>query len=102
MPLVAGRPQMDRDVHLRIVGKLAILIHTKEGIAQWCALSVNLYRVATLPTMHDMRAAVPQALHQRFADDSGVAGKAVHSTECLEYLVAHGPQYGYFPKPAKL
>ena len=43
-------------------GKLAIIVHSKEGITQGCILSINVYGVTTLPIMHDMRVAVPQAL----------------------------------------
>ena len=82
-------------------GKPAIIIHSKEGIAQGCVLSMNLYGVSTLPLVHDMREAVPEALQPWFADDSGAAGEAVHAAACLEYLVVNGPRLGYFPEPAK-
>ena len=52
-------------------GKSAISIHSKEGIAQGCVQSINVYAVGTLPLEHDMRKAIPQALQLWFADDAG-------------------------------
>ena len=80
---------------------LAIIIHSKEGIAQGCVLSINAYGVATLPLMHDMRVDVPQTLPPWFANDTGAAGKVVYNIKCLAYLVIHGPRFGYYPEPAK-
>ena len=62
---------------------------------------MNIYGVSTLPLVHDMRTAVPDALQPWFADNSGAARKAVHAAACLEYLVINGPGQGYFPEPAK-
>jgi hypothetical protein len=45
--------------------------------------------------------AVPDALAPAYADDTAAAGKAVHNSVCLSYLVRHGPRYGYFPEPGK-
>jgi mono/diheme cytochrome c family protein len=77
------------------------MILSREGIAQGCTLSMNLYRVALLPLLKRMHEAVPDALAPAYADDTAAAGKAVHNVACLSYLFCHGPGYGYFPDPGK-
>jgi len=73
----------------------------REGIAQGCSLSMNLYGVALLPLLKRMRVAVPDALAPACADNAAAAGKAVHNAACLSYLLPHGHRYGYFPEPGK-
>jgi hypothetical protein len=80
-------------------GKPPIMILSREGIAQGCSLSMNLYGVALLPLLKRMHEAVPDALVPTYADDTAAAGKAVHNAVCLSYLLHHGPRYGYFPDP---
>ena len=82
-------------------GKLAIIIQSKEEITQGCVQSINACGISTLTLEHDTRAAIPQTLQPWFAHDAGAVDKAKHSTECLEYLVIHGPLFGYYPEPSK-
>jgi hypothetical protein len=83
-------------------GKPPIRILSREGIAQGCSLSMNLYGVAAhLSLLKRMRVSVPDALAPAFADGTAAAGKAVHNVACLSYLVRHRPRYGYFPEPGK-
>ena len=82
-------------------GKPPILILSRQGIAQGCGLSMNLYVVALLLLLKRMHAAVPDALAPTYTDDTAAACKAVHNAACLSYLLCHGPRYGYFPNPGK-
>jgi hypothetical protein len=103
----ASRFAFNRYRHQNIVfvrdrpGTPPIRILSREGIAQGCSLSMNLYGVALLPLLKRMRVAVPDALAPAYADDTAAAGKAVHNAACLSYLMRHGPRYGYFPEPGK-
>ena len=54
------------------------------------------------PLAEGMRAAIPESLQPWFADDLSSGGKATHNAACLNYLMEHGPRYGYFPSPSKL
>ena len=83
-------------------GKPHIRILSREGIAQGCSLSMNLYGVALLPLLKRMQVAVSDALAPAYEDDTVAAGKAVHNSACLSNLLRHGPrQWGYFPDPGK-
>jgi hypothetical protein len=82
-------------------GKPPITILSREGIAQGCGLSMNLYGVALLPLLKRMHEAVPDALAPAYTDDTAAASKAVHYAASLSYLLQHGPRYGYFPDPGK-
>jgi hypothetical protein len=82
-------------------GKPPITILSREGIAQGCSFSMNLYGVAHLPLLKRMHEAVPDALALAYMDDTAAAGKAVHNVACLSYLLRHGPRYGCFPDPGK-
>jgi hypothetical protein len=73
-------------------GKLPFWILSREGIAQGCSLSMNLYGVALLPLLKRMQAAVPDALAPAYADDTAAAGKAVHNVACLSFLLCHEPR----------
>jgi hypothetical protein len=103
----ASRFAFNRYRHQNIVyvrdrpGKPPFWILSREGIAQECSLSMNLYGVALLPLLKRMQAAVPDALAPAYADDTAAAGKAVHNAACLSFLLRHGPRYGYFPDPGK-
>ena len=54
-----------------------------------------------LPLAETMRRNIPTTLQPRFADNSASGGTAKDNAACLQYLIEHGPQYGYFPNPAK-
>jgi hypothetical protein len=82
-------------------GKPPFWILSREGIAQGCSLSMNLYGVALLPLLNRMHAAVPDALAPAYADDTAAAGKAVHNAACLSFLLRHVPRYGYYPDPGR-
>jgi hypothetical protein len=82
-------------------GKPLIRILYREGIAQVCSLSMNLYEVALLPLLKRMQVAVPDALAPAYADDTAAAGKTMHNAACLCYLLHHGPRYSYLPDPRK-
>jgi hypothetical protein len=82
-------------------GKPPFWILSREGIAQGCSLSMNLYGVALLPLLKRMQAAVPDALAPIYVDDTAAAGKAAHNAACLSFLLCHGPRYGYFLNPGK-
>ena len=55
-----------------------------------------------LPLAEQMQIVIPRTLQPWFANDSASSGTAKDNTACLQYLIEHGPQYGYFPSPAKL
>jgi hypothetical protein len=103
----ASRFAFNRYRHQNIVfvhnrpGKPPITILFREGIAQGCSLSMNLYGVSLLPLFKRMHEAVPDALAPAYADDTATADKAMHNAACLSYLLRHGPRYGYFPDPRK-
>ena len=82
-------------------GKPPILLLCKEGIPQGCTLSMFSFGVGTMPLCEKMRQAVPEALQPWYADDAGAAGKARAGARCLEYLVEHGPKYGYYSEVEK-
>jgi hypothetical protein len=82
-------------------GKPPIMILCREGIAQGCSLSMNLYGVPFLPLLKRMHKAVPDALALAYTDDTAAAGKAMHNAACLSYLLCHGLRYGYSPDPGK-
>ena len=82
-------------------GKPTIIIHSKEGIAQGCCLSMNIYGVTTMPLVMETREAVPEALQPWFADGTAATGRAEYNARCLEYLVINRPEIGYFPEPGK-
>jgi hypothetical protein len=82
-------------------GKSPIWVLSREGIAQGCSLSMNLYGVALFPLLERMQVTVPDALALAYTDDTAAAGKAVHNAECLSYLLPHGLRYSYFPDPGK-
>jgi hypothetical protein len=82
-------------------GKEALVIHSKEGITQGDCFAMSLYGVALLPLATRMREVVPHALQPWYADDAGAAGEARWNAACLNYLVRHGPRYGYFFEPDK-
>ena len=82
-------------------GRPTIVIHSKEGITQGDCFAMNLYGVALLPLAKQMRSKFPTALQPWFADDSGAAGEAEANAGCLDFLVKHGPKYGYFAEPSK-
>ena len=52
-----------------------------------------------LPLAEKIRIAVPRTLQPWFADDSASSNTAKDNAACLQYLMEHGPQYGYFPSP---
>ena len=54
-----------------------------------------------LPLAEGMRKAIPESLQPWFAHNSSSGGKAIHNAACLNYLLEHGPRYGYFPSPSK-
>ena len=59
------------------------------------------YRVGMLPMADKMRVATPKTLQPWFDENSASKGIARHSAACLNYLIGHGPRYGYFPSPSK-
>ena len=54
------------------------------------------------PLAEKTRIAIPRTLQQWFADDLASSGTAKDNAACLQYLIEHGPQSGYFPSPEKL
>ena len=54
-----------------------------------------------LPLAEKMWREIPNTVQPWFTDDSGPGGAAKDNAACLHYLMDHGPQYGYFPSPAK-
>jgi hypothetical protein len=82
-------------------GKSPIRVLSREGIAQRCSLSMNLYGVALLPLLKRMQEAFPDVLAPTYADDTAAARQIVHNVACLSYLLRHGPRYGCFPDPGK-
>ncbi|KAL7530960.1 hypothetical protein ACHAXR_003773, partial [Thalassiosira sp. AJA248-18] len=54
-----------------------------------------------MPLAARMRETIPDALQPWFADDAAGTGKAIHNAQCLDFLMTHGPRYGYFPEPDK-
>ena len=44
---------------------------------------------------------IPEYLQPWVANDSSSGGKVIHNATCLNYLLEHGPRYGYFPSPSK-
>jgi hypothetical protein len=94
----ASRFAFNRYRHQNIVyvrnrpGKPPIRILSREGIAQGCSFSMNLYGVALLPLLKRMQAAVPDARAPAYVDDTAAAGKAVHNAACRSFLLRHGPK----------
>ncbi|KAL7525951.1 hypothetical protein ACHAXR_001236, partial [Thalassiosira sp. AJA248-18] len=82
-------------------GDPAIVIHSKEGITQGDCRAMSIYGVGLMPLASRMREAIPDALQPWFADDAAGAGKAADNARCLNFLMTHGPKYGYFPEPDK-
>jgi hypothetical protein len=72
-------------------GKPPIWILSREGIAQGCSLSMNIYGVVLLPLLKRMRVAIPDALAPAYVDDAAAAGKAVHNWRVLVTYYALGP-----------
>ncbi|KAL7533156.1 hypothetical protein ACHAXR_005075, partial [Thalassiosira sp. AJA248-18] len=62
---------------------------------------MSIYGVGLMPLASRMRTAIPDALQPWFADDAAGAGKAINNARCLNFLMEHGPKYGYFPEPDK-
>ena len=103
----ASRFLFNRYRHFNLVyvrrepGQPPITIQCQEGIAQGCVLAMQTYGIALLPLYRRMRADIPEALQLWYADDASSVGSAEANARCLEYLVEHGPRYGYIPKPEK-
>ena len=103
----ASRFLFNRYRHFNLVyvrrepGQPPIPIQCQEGIAQGCVLAMQTYGIALLPLCRRMRADIPEALQLWYADDASSVGSAEANARCLEYLVEHGPWYGYIPKPEK-
>ncbi|KAL7525020.1 hypothetical protein ACHAXR_000825 [Thalassiosira sp. AJA248-18] len=62
---------------------------------------MSIYGVGPIPLAARMRETIPEAPQPWFADDAAGAGKAIHNAQCLDFLMTHGPKYGYFPEPDK-
>ena len=93
---------LGQSVHLRQTGEAGDHNALKRGdCTRVNPLDGCVWICNILPLVHNMRVAVPQALQQWFADDSGATGNAVHNAECLEYLVVYRSRYGYYSEPAK-
>ncbi|KAL7526155.1 hypothetical protein ACHAXR_001348, partial [Thalassiosira sp. AJA248-18] len=82
-------------------GSPAIVIHSKEGVTQGDCRAMSIYGVGLMPLAARMRETIPNALQPWFANEAAGAGKAVHNAQCLNFLMTHGPKYGYFPEPDK-
>ena len=77
------------------------IIYSKEGALQGDVFGATIYGVGMLPLADGMQIAIQQTLQPWFADDSSSGGKATHNAACLNYLLEHGPRYGYYPSPSK-
>ena len=86
---------------LRRPGDEALIILSKEGVTQGCPLAMILYGVALLPLSEVLRRKVPEAVQPWYADDAAMAGRASEVRELMTLLTRLGPQFGYYPEPAK-
>ena len=82
-------------------GKPVHVIHSKDGTIQGNVFGGSSYAISMLPLEEKMRREIPTTLQPWFTDNSASGGAAKDNTACLNYLMDHGPQYGYFPSPAK-
>ena len=86
---------------LRRPGDEALIILSKEGVTQGCPLAMILYGVALLPLSEVLRRKMPEAVQPWYADDAAMAGRASEVRELMTLLTRLGPQFGYYPEPAK-
>ena len=82
-------------------GENKYIILSKEGTLQEDVFGAIIYGVGMLPLAEGMQNAIPESLQPWFADESSSGVIAIHNAACLNYLLEHGPRYGYFPSPSK-
>ena len=82
-------------------GRSAHILYGEEGLAQGYPLAMALYGIALLPLAEKLKEALPDAIVPWFADDAAAVGNAVDCASVLDFLMAKGPTYGYYPEPKK-
>ena len=76
-------------------------IPSKEGTIQGDVFGALSYPITMLPLAEKIWCKIPSTLQLWFTDDSASGGAAKDKDACVNHLMEHGPQYGYFPSPGK-
>ena len=60
-----------------------------------------LYGITLIPLAEELREADPRLLSPFYADDAAFDGSEQRSAQILKLLMKRGPDWVYFPQPAK-
>ena len=70
-------------------------------VVQGILLAMALYGVALLPLIEQLRREHPRVIQPWYTDDGAIPGTGRDVAACFHELFRVGPQYSYFPEPAK-
>ena len=79
----------------------ANFLYSKEGVAQGDPPSMFAYGLGILPLIRVLKTEFPDVEQPWHADDAGAGGKFEEIRHIFRRLEEIGPNYGYFPEPAK-
>ena len=82
-------------------GQEALILFSREGVAQGDPLAMAIYGVGLLPLGEHLRAKHPLVFQPWFADDLAAMGTPEDVAACLVELQRVGPMFGYYPEPEK-
>ena len=82
-------------------GEDALILLSREGVAQGNPLSMAIYGIALLPLGEQLREEFPTVLQPWYADDCAMMGSAEDVAACLLVIQKVGPMFGYHPEPEK-
>ena len=88
--LVCRRPDQD-----------ALILLSREGVAQGDPLSMAVYGIGLLPLAEHLRRKFPRVLQPWYADDMAAMGVPDEVAGCVVELQRVGPMFGYHPEPEK-
>ena len=82
-------------------GRPALILLSKEGVAQGCCFGMYLYGIGLMPLCERVRARVRRTLQAWYADDMCGAATARQNAAMMQALEDLGPKYGYFANSGK-
>ena len=86
---------------IRNRGNSATLLHSKGGITQGNPLAIKLFGTALTTLVELLQKDYPDVLIPWYADDAAIVGPVKRNAQLLNQITKYGPDYGYYPEPAK-
>ena len=79
------------------------MLKSDEGSTQGDVAAMAFYAMGIKPLVDSLAQSTDPAQCKQtwYADDSSAGGKIAEIRKWWDYLLEHGPKYGYFPKPSK-